>query len=76
MDVITAVYAPVGTPAAVVNRLNQETVRAIHLADIKEKFTATGVETVGSSPAELTAWMKAEVARTSKLVKDAGIRSE
>ena len=76
MDVITAVYAPVGTPAAVVNRLNQETVRAIHLADVKEKFTATGIETIGSSPAELTAWMKAEVARTSKLVKDAGIRSE
>ena len=76
MDVITAVYAPSGTPAPIVSRLNQEMVRAIHVADIKEKFTAVGIETVGSSPQELTAWMKAEIARTSKLVKEGGILSE
>jgi tripartite-type tricarboxylate transporter receptor subunit TctC len=76
MDVITAVYAPSGTPAAIVNRLNQEIVRAIHLDGIKEKFTAIGIETVGSSPQELSVWMKAEIARTSRLVKEGGIRGE
>ena len=69
---MTGVYAPVATPAAIVNRLNQEIVRVINLPDIKEKFTNIGIETVGSSPQELTAAMKAEIARTAKLVKEAG----
>ena len=58
------------------NRLNQEIVRAINLPDIKEKFTNIGIETIGTSPQELTAAMKAEIARTSRLVKEGGIRSE
>ncbi len=74
--VMTGVYAPAGTPAAIVNRLNQEIVRVINLPDIKEKFSNIGIETVGSSPQELTAAMKAEIARTAKLIKEAGIRTE
>ena len=71
--VMTVACAPAGTPAAIVNRLNQEIVRILHLPEIKEKFSAIGIETVGSSPQELTAVMKSEIARTAKLVKDAGI---
>lgn len=74
--VMTGVYAPAGTPAAIVNRLNQEIVRVLNLPDIKEKFTSIGIETVGSSPQELTDAMKSEIARTAKLVKEAGIRTE
>jgi tripartite-type tricarboxylate transporter receptor subunit TctC len=73
--VMTIVCAPAGTPAAIVSRLNEEIVRAIQLPDIKEKFSTIGIETVGSSPQELTAAMKLEIARTAKLVKEAGIRS-
>jgi tripartite-type tricarboxylate transporter receptor subunit TctC len=74
--VMTGIYAPAGTPAAIVTRLNQEIVRAIHLPDIKEKFSNIGIDTVGSSPQELMAAMKLEIARTAKLVKEAGIRAE
>ena len=74
--VMTGVYAPLGTPAAIVNRLNQEIVRAINLPDIKEKFSNTGIETVGSSPQELTAAMQAEIARTASLLKAGGLRNE
>jgi tripartite-type tricarboxylate transporter receptor subunit TctC len=74
--VMTGTYAPAGTPAAIVSRLNQEIVRVINLPDIKEKFSNIGIETVGSSPQELTSAMKAEIARTAKLVKEAGIRTE
>jgi tripartite-type tricarboxylate transporter receptor subunit TctC len=56
-----------------VNRLNQEIVRVLHLPEIKEKFSAIGIETVGSSPQELAAVMKSEIARTARLVKEAGI---
>jgi tripartite-type tricarboxylate transporter receptor subunit TctC len=76
MAVMTGVYAPLGTPPAIVNRLNQEIVRAINMPDIKEKFTNIGIETVGSSPQELTAAMKAEIARTARLIKEGGLRSE
>jgi tripartite-type tricarboxylate transporter receptor subunit TctC len=68
--VITGVYAPVATPTAIVTRLHQEIVRAIHLPEIKERFSSIGIETVGSSPQELTAAMKAEITRTTKLVKE------
>lgn len=74
--VMTGVYAPLGTSAAIVSRLNQEIVRAINVPDIKEKFSNTGIETVGSSPQELTAAMQAEIARTAKLLKAGGLRSE
>ena len=68
--VMTGVYAPAGTPTAVVSRLNQEIVRIIHLQEIKERFSSIGIETVGSSPQELTAAMKAEITRTAKLIKE------
>ena len=67
---------PLGMPAAILNRLNQEIVRAINLPDIKEKFSNVGVETVGSTPQELTAAMKTEIARTARLIKEGGLRSE
>jgi len=74
--VMTGVYAPLGMPAAIVNRLNQEIVRAINLPEIKEKFSTVGVETIGSSPQELTSAMKAEIERTAKLIQEGGLRGE
>jgi tripartite-type tricarboxylate transporter receptor subunit TctC len=73
---ISGVFAPVATPAAVVNRLNQEIVRTINLPDIKERFLALGIETVGSSPQEATAAIKSEIAKVARLIKEAGIRTD
>ena len=74
--VLSGTFAPAGTPAPVVIRLNQEIVRAINQPDIKEKFLALGIETVGSSPQEATAAVKSEIAKVGKLIKDAGIRTQ
>jgi tripartite-type tricarboxylate transporter receptor subunit TctC len=73
---ISGIFAPIATAPAVVNRLNQEIVRAINLPDIKEKFLALGIETVGNSPQEATAMVKSEIAKVAKLIKDAGIRTQ
>jgi tripartite-type tricarboxylate transporter receptor subunit TctC len=73
---ISGIFAPIATPAAVVNRLNQEVVRAIHLPEIKEKFLALGIETVGNSPQEATAAIKSEIAKVARLIKEAGIRTQ
>jgi tripartite-type tricarboxylate transporter receptor subunit TctC len=69
-----SVFAPARTPAPVIRFLNQEIVRLLNRPEIKEKALSMGVEAVGSTPEQLTAAMKAEVARFAKVVKDAGIR--
>jgi len=71
---IFCIFAPAGTPPAVITRLNQEIVRVLTQPDIKQKFFSTGVETVGSSPAELSAKLKSEMAKLGEVIKDAGIR--
>ena len=72
----SAMFAPAGTPAAIVNRLNREVVRVLSQAEIKEKFFIAGLETVGSSPEESAASLKSEIARLGKVVRDTGIRED
>ena len=69
-------FAPARTPASLVKRLNQEVVSVLSSTDLKEKFYNTTTDVVGSTPAELTAHMKAEVARLGKVIKAADIRAE
>ena len=73
---VTGVYAPRKTPAAVINKLNQEIVRYVKSPDGIEKFTLKGDDIVGSSPQEHVAKIKSEMAKISKLLKITGIRGE
>jgi len=69
-------FAPARTPAAVSKRLNQEIAAVLGRADVREKFLNSGVEVVISSPEELAAAVKSDVAKMGKVIKDAGIREE
>jgi len=69
-------FAPTGTPAAIVGRLNREIVQLLNQPDMKEKFFNSGVEAVGSTPEEFAAKIKSEIARLGKVIKDTGVRSE
>ena len=71
-----AVFAPPGTPAAIVSRLNPIVVQFVNTAATKERLFSAGFEVFGSTPDELAAWVKAEMARWSKVIKDAGIRGQ
>lgn len=71
-----AIFAPAGTPAPIVARLNREIVRVLNRPDVKEKFNDSRIEVVGDSPEALAAFIKAEIATTAKVIKDAGIRAE
>jgi tripartite-type tricarboxylate transporter receptor subunit TctC len=73
---VIGVFAPAATPAALVNRLNQEIVRVINRAEVKDKFFSSGVEIVGNTPAQFAAVMKSEIARMGKVIRDTGIRGE
>jgi len=71
-----SLWAPGKTPVAIVTRLNQEIARVLNQPDVKEKIINTGAEVVASSPEELTARMKYDIARLGKVIKDAGIKPE
>jgi tripartite-type tricarboxylate transporter receptor subunit TctC len=71
-----AIFAPAGTPDAIVRRLNEEIVRVLRRADIREKFIATGIEPVGDTPEALAAIVKSEIERMGKVIKVAGIRAD
>ena len=71
-----AIFAPAGTPAPIIIRLNREIVRVLSRPDVKEKFHDSQIETVGDSPESLGSLIKAEIVRTAKVIKDAGIRAD
>jgi len=68
--------APAGTPRAIVDRLNHELVRIVHLPDVTEKIRSDGSEPVGSSPAQFAAHIKAEVDKWRDLIHKTGIKTE
>lgn len=71
-----AVFAPAGTPGALINRLHQEVVRALNAEDLKQRLFNAGSEVVGGTPQSLAETMQKDIVRISKLVKEAGIREE
>jgi tripartite-type tricarboxylate transporter receptor subunit TctC len=71
-EALHAMFAPAGTPQAVVARLNQEVTRYLQSAEARDVFLKMGVEVAPGSPDELTAFMKSDIARTDKALKAAG----
>jgi tripartite-type tricarboxylate transporter receptor subunit TctC len=64
------------TPAAVVNKLNAEVVRILALPDVIEKLAVAGVEIQTTTPREWGDFVKSEIAKWGKVVKDAHIKVE
>jgi tripartite-type tricarboxylate transporter receptor subunit TctC len=71
-----ALLAPAGTPPAAIDRLNAEMVKILRQDDIRAKFADLGAQTIGSTPAELAAFLRAEQAKWVEVVQAAGIRIE
>lgn len=68
-----ALYAPQGTPPNIVQRLNAEVVKALQNPEVRQKMTQQlGMEVVGSTPAELQAFMAKEIPRWAELVQKSG----
>ncbi len=64
------------TPPAIVNKLNAEVVRILALPDVAEKLAVAGVEIQTSTPREWGDFVKSEIAKWGKVVKEAGIKVE
>ncbi len=67
-------YAPANTPQDIVRRLHEESRRALHSPDIKEKLVKAGNEPVGTPPAEFLVFVRAEVDKWAKVIKQANLR--
>jgi tripartite-type tricarboxylate transporter receptor subunit TctC len=71
-----AFLVPAKTPAAVVNRLRDEAIKAVALPDVQQAMARQGLEVETSTPQQLTQRIKAEAAVWAEVIKTAGIRAE
>jgi tripartite-type tricarboxylate transporter receptor subunit TctC len=67
--------APLGTPRAIIDRINREITRALATPEVRERLVAVGAEAVDSNPAAFKAFLENETRRWDKVLKDAGIRA-
>jgi tripartite-type tricarboxylate transporter receptor subunit TctC len=76
MDSWAALFAPAPTPPDIVARLNRELRRIIDDPDTKARIATMGFEAFSSTPDELDAFVKAQLAKWTKMIRDAGIEPE
>ena len=71
-----ALFAPAGTPAAIVARLNAESNRALSLAEVREKIAAAGSDPIGGTSDELARFLANDIAKWTRVTRDAGIKPQ
>ena len=71
-----ALFAPAGTPRAFIDRLQAEVKKILASPDVAVKLAEAGLDAVGSTPDELAAYQRAEIAKWAKVVKDSGAKVE
>lgn len=69
------IFAPAGTPRAVITQLNHEIVRIVRLPEIRERLLGMGVEPLGSTPEELGRHLADEIRQWSDIVRRRNIRA-
>jgi tripartite-type tricarboxylate transporter receptor subunit TctC len=71
-----AMMAPAGTPAAIVEKLHREIVKALQDPELKAKMQSMGAEPIGDTPAEFAKVLQEDLARWKRTVRDANIKFE
>jgi len=70
------VLAPAATPRPIIARLNAELIRVMHAPDLKERFAATGTEPRTSTPDEFADYIRQEIVKWGKVVREAGLKAD
>ena len=68
--------APAATPAPIIAKLNAEIVAILKTAEVRDKFSAQGVDVIGSTPEQFAAHLREQSARWAKVVREAGVTPE
>lgn len=71
-----AMFVPAATPVTVISKLHAETIGALKAPDIRDFMAGEGAELVGSTPAELAAYLRHEIERYGKVIRSANIKAE
>ena len=71
-----ALFAPAGTPAAIVARLNAESNKALSLAEVREKIAAAGSDPIGGTSDELARFLANDIAKWTRVTREAGIKPQ
>ena len=69
----SGIIAPAGTPAPIINKLQQEIARILLVPETREYLTKQGAEPVASTPEQFAAFIKSEADKWSKVIKTAGL---
>jgi tripartite-type tricarboxylate transporter receptor subunit TctC len=66
--------APAGAPKDVLDRLHDETVKALAMPEVRQKFDELGLEPIGNTPAEFATVIQKETPAWAKVIREAGIK--
>ncbi len=71
---VTGLVAPAGVPAEIIDRLHGAAVKALGAPAVKERFASLGVEPVGDTPQQFATFIRDDLARWARVVKEAGVK--
>ena len=72
-DIVTGLVVPAGTPGEIIERLHRAIVTILAAPEFRSGLAALGFEVVANSPAQFAAWIRAEVDKWAKVIRDAKI---
>ena len=72
-DIVTGFIAPAGLPKPIIEFLHRETVKVLSTPDTREKLATMGFDPVASTPEEFARWIRIEIVRWGKVIRDANI---
>lgn len=75
-NVYNGVVGPAGVPNDIVAKLSAEVARVAHNAEVRQRFGQQAVELIGSTPEEFAAFIKADIAKWDKVIREAGIKAD
>lgn len=71
-----ALFAPAGTPATIIATLNSETRKIIEMPDVQQRFFQFGAEAAPGTPEQLASYVRGEISKWDKVVRDMGVKVE
>jgi tripartite-type tricarboxylate transporter receptor subunit TctC len=67
-------FVPAGTPRPIIDKVHDAIVKTLQMPEVKERLSKQGADPVGSSPEEYESFVRSEIAKWQKVVKEAGIQ--
>ena len=75
-DAWHGLFAPAGTPPAIVDRVAADFARVLATPEVRKRLSDIGLETIGSNPAEFAATVQKDYEKWGKVIRDAGIKGD